>query len=386
MIKVMTAYTTEPYDVDYAVQEILTRLGKDFLANSIGLLFCNFEFLESSLARTLCGRLPFNVAGCVSQGFAVKDADETFMLTLMVLSSDDVEFVSGVSASLTAGGEGAVEALYRDLLGRGTNRREQPALMFAFPPMCTGLTGNAIVCALDRASGGVPVFGSIAVDHVVEMRAPGTIYNGEHYADRLPLVMLRGNIKPRFFARTLPGGVQIMQSAEITEAKGNRLISINNIPARTFMEKIGIGNQGMNIIYAFPLVVDSHDGSEPRLIALSKADSEGALISEQDIPRSGTVTIGAIDEKLVIESARCLVDEIKEMSVLNGLLVFSCLSRVLTLKNPVEEMTLFRREFADQPAPFLYAYSGGEICPLYKPGEARPVNGFHQFTIAACAF
>jgi hypothetical protein len=159
------------------------------------------------------------------------------------------------------------------------------------------------------------------------------------------------------------------------------------MPAAVFMEKAGIGSQGtVDIIYAFPIVVDSHDGSEPRLITMSKTESGGALVSEQDVPTSGTVTIGVVDEKLVIESTRYFVDRIKKMSVRNGLLIFSCLSRVLTLKNPVEEMTRVRQEFAGLSGPFLYIYSGGEICPLYKPGEDRPVNSFHQFTIVACEF
>jgi hypothetical protein len=391
MIKVMTAYTTEPRDVDYAVKEVLTQLKDELLTNSVGLLFCNFEFLESGLVRELCDRLPFNVAGCVSQGFAVKGAGEDFMLTLMVLSSGDVEFVSGISESLADRGEAAVEALCRDLLAGGTNPAE-PALIFAFPSMCTEVTGNAIIRTLDRVSGGVPVFGSVAVDQTVEMRAPRTIYNGGHYADRLSLVLLRGNVKPRFFACSLPCGGQVMRDAVITEAKGNRLISINNMPAAVFMEKLGIVNQGdVDIFYVFPLVVDSHDGSDPRVMAVSKVEAGGALVSEQDVPMGGTVTIGAIDEKLVIESARYLVDRIKQTPAGNGLLVFSCLSRVLTLQNPIEEITLFRQEFADLPGPFLYAYSGGEICPLYKPDkhkpeEDKPVNSFHQFTIVACVF
>jgi hypothetical protein len=386
MIKVMTAYTMEPNDVDYAVKEILTQLKDDLLANSIGLLFCNFEFLESGLVRKLCDRLPFNVAGCVSQGFAVKDAGDDFMLALMVLSSDDVEFVSGISESLTDRGEAAVEALYRDLLAGGTNPTE-PALIFTFPSMCTEVTGNAIIRTLDRVSGGVPVFGSVAVDQTVGMRAPRTIYNGEYYADRLSLVLLRGNVKPRFFACSMPRGGQIAQDAVITEAKGNRLISINNIPAAVFMEKLGIVNQGdVDIFYVFPLVVDSHDGSDPRVMAVSKVEAGGALVSEQDVPIGGTVTIGTIDEKLVIESTRYLVDTIKKTSFRNSLLIFSCFSRILTFQNSMEEITLIRRTFADLPVPFLYVYSGGEICPLQKSDEDKPINGFHQFTIVACTF
>jgi hypothetical protein len=389
MIKVMTAHTMEPNDVDYAIQEVLTQLGDGLLANSIGLLFCNFEFIESTLMGKLCARLPFDVVGCVSQGFAVKDAGEEFMLTLMVLSGDDVEFVSGISASLSGRGEDAVETLYRDLVARGTNPRE-PALVFAFPPFCSAestITGNAIIRTLDRVSGGVPVFGSVAVDHTVKVRAPGTIYNGEYYSDCLPLVLLRGNIKPRFFACSVPRGVQIEQKAVITEAGGNRLLSIDNMPAAAFMEKIGIGRQDdVDIIYAFPIVIDRHDGSEPLLIAMSKVDAGGALVSEQDVPTSGTVTIGTIDEKLVISSTRYFIDRIKKTPPRNALLVFSCLSRTLTFQNPMEEITFIRQAFADLPVPFLYVYSGGEICPLHKPGVDKPVNDFHQFTVIACAF
>jgi hypothetical protein len=300
-----------------------------------------------------------------------------------------VEFISGVSAPLSGGEEGAVEALYRDLLSRGTGSGE-PALIFAFPPFCTAesaITGNAVVRILDRVSGGVPVFGSVAVDHTVELRAPRTIYNGECYSDRLPVVLLRGNVKPRFFACSVPRGAQIKRNAVITEAKGNRLLSIDNMPAAAFMEKMGIVREGnMDIIYAFPLVIDRRDGSEPLLISISKIDAGGALVSEQDVPESGAITIGTIDEKLVINSTRYLVDKIKETPSRNALLVFSCLSRILTFQDPMEEIMFIRRVFADLPVPFLYVYSGGEICPLRKPGIDRPVNSFHQFTIVACAF
>jgi hypothetical protein len=311
------------------------------------------------------------------------------MLTLMVLSSDDVEFISGVSASLSEGKEGAVETLYRDLLARGTNSAE-PALMFAFPPLCIAestITGNAIVRILDRVSGGVPIFGSVAVDHTVELRAPKTIYNGKCYSDRLPVVLLRGNVKPCFFACSVPRGAQIKRNAVITEANGNRLLSIDNMPAAAFMEKMGIvREENMDIIYAFPLVIDRCDGSEPLLISISKIDAEGALVSEQDIPSSGSITIGTIDEKLVINSTRYLVDRIKGTPPRNALLIFSCLSRILTFQNPMEEITFIRQAFADLPVPFLYVYSGGEICPRHKPGADKPVNNFYQFTVVACAF
>jgi hypothetical protein len=398
MIKIMTAHTTEPTDTEYAIQEIIEQLGdlNNLLRNTMGLIFCKYEFVESGLVRELCARLPFNVTGCVSQGFAVKNAGEEFMLVLTVLSSDDVEFSAGISTPLAANGndgdDGPIEELYRNLLasgGGGEKAGGDPALLLLFSPMFTdakSMTGNAIVRALDRVSGGVPIFGSMAIDITTEVRSPFIVFNGEHYADCLSVVLLRGNVKPRFFAASLPKEGQIGQSFTITEAEKNRLISINNMPAGKFIEKIGlISHSAMDVIYAFPIVVDYHDGSDPRSFAITKIDADGALVSEQDIPVGGTVTIGAIDGKLVIESTRRFIGEIKKAPEQNGLIIASCVSRIMTFQDQLEEISLIQKELKDLSSPFLYFYSGGEICPLYRPGKDRPVNAFHQFTIVACS-
>ncbi|MDR3335773.1 MAG: FIST C-terminal domain-containing protein [Treponema sp.] len=399
MIKMMVAHTAESNDAEYAFQEIMGQLGiptgpagkgspleggKTLLRNSAGFLFCNLEFIQSGLVKELCARLPFNVVGCVSQGFAVRDAGGDFMLTLTVLSSDDVEFSFGLSAPLVAGNEAVMEDLYRDLL-KGGNPIAKPAMMLIFPPSLAHVTGNTIVRTLDRVSGGVPMFGSIPADFTVKMRSPMTIFNGEYYADRMSVVLLRGNISPRFFACSLPKEVNFDQDVTITEVNGNRIISIDNMPAAAFLEKIGLITQGaIDIIYAFPIMVDYHDGSEPRLFAISKIDTDGALISEQDIPVGGTIKIGTIEGELIIKSTRYSIEQIKEMPGKSGVLLISCISRILTLQDSMEEITLIQQQMQDLPVPFLYFYSGGEICPLYKPGQDKPVNAFHQFTFVAC--
>jgi hypothetical protein len=399
MIKMLVAHVTESNDAEYAFQEIMRQLGtptepagegppleggKTLLRNSAGFLFCNLEFIQSGLVKELCTRLPFNVAGCVSQGFAVKDAGNEFMLTLTVLSSDDVEFSFGLSAPLVAENEDVMEDLYRDLL-KGGNPAAEPALMFIFPPSLANVTGNTIVRTLDKVSGGVPMFGSIPVDFTTKIRSPMTIFNGEHYSDRMSVVLLRGNITPRFFACSLPMEANFDQDAIITEVNGNRIISIDNMPAAAFLEKIGLITQSaIDIIYAFPIMVDYHDGSESRLFAISKIDTDGSLISEQDIPVGGSLKVGTIEGELIIKSTRYSIEQIKEIPGKSGVLLISCISRILTLQDSMEEITLIRQQLQDLPVPFLYFYSGGEICPLYKPGKDTPVNTFHQFTFVAC--
>jgi hypothetical protein len=212
-----------------------------------------------------------------------------------------------------------------------------------------------------------------------------TIFNGSYSPDRVPLVLLRGNVQPKFFSCSLPGEVRFSQNVLITKAKGNRIIEIDNRPAVEFVEKLGLIIQGVaEVLYAFPIVVDYHDGTEPKIFTVSKIDTDGSLVSEQDIPVGGTVTIGTINGELVIDSTRHLLDQIMETPPQNALIVVSCLSRVLTLRDSLEEIEVVQRRFMDLPMPFVFFSSGGEVCPLYRSPQGKPVNAFHQFTIIAC--
>jgi hypothetical protein len=261
-----------------------------------------------------------------------------------------------------------------------------------FPPFLTDITGNAIVNILDRVSGGVPMFGSAAIDIATELRSPMTIFNGDHYSDRLPMVLLRGNVHPRFFSCSLPGEIRFNQNVVITESRGNRIISIDNKPAVEFLERLGIISRGgenvlfgAEVFYAFPIVVDYHDGTQPRVFTISRIDTDGTLVSEQDIPVGGTVNIGTISGDLVIETTRHILNQISETPEQNGLLLVSCFSRILTLQDPLEEILVVQRQLRDSSMPFLFFSSGGEVCPVYDVGgNNKLVNAFHQFTIIAC--
>ncbi|MDR1971350.1 MAG: FIST C-terminal domain-containing protein [Treponema sp.] len=386
MIKVIVASTIEAADIDFAIKEITSRIktNEPLLRNTVGLLFCNLEFIQSGLVRELCARMSFDIVGCTSQIFAVQNAGEEFMLTLMVLTSDDVEFYAGVSESLSQGKEAVLESFYRDLLARGKNPSLDPALMLAFPPHLSGIPGNKLVDVLNDVSGGVPVFGSVAIDITTSMRSPMTIFNGSPYPDRLTMVLLRGNVQPRFFSHSLPGEPHLNQKFTITKAQGNKIFSIENKPALEYMEELGLVNQAMvDVFYAFPIVVDYHDGTEPRIFTISKIDVDGALVCEQEIPLGGTANIGTISGELVMASTRAVIKRIRETTDRSGLILVSCFSRVLTLHDSLEEVNLVIRQMRDTPMPFVFFSSAGEICPISgTQGELQ--NSFHQFTIIAC--
>jgi hypothetical protein len=388
MIKTIVASTVEEVDIDFAINELTAKIKNNdpLLRNSVGLLFCNVEFIKSGLVTALCQKLPFDVVGCTSQILAVQNAGEEFMLTLMILTSDDVEFTTGLSEPLGQGAESVLENLYHDLSSRSANP-QKPALMLAYAPFLAGLTMNKQVDILDRISGGVPLFGTVALDITTASRSPMTVFNGSSYPDRLAMVLLRGNVHPRFVIHSLPGEPHLKQQFNITEARENKIFSIDNMPARDYFKKLGLVGQDpdkdeMQVIYAFPIVVDYGGGKPSKYFTISLIDEDGALVSEQDIPLGGTAVIGTISRDLVLASTRHVLRQIGEMRDANGIILLSCFSRVLTLQDSLEEVNMVIKQMRDLPVPFVFFSSAGEICPVQEEDGLK--NKFHQFTIIAC--
>jgi hypothetical protein len=377
----------EDVDVNFAINELTSKIkGKEpLLRNSIGLLFCNMEFIKTGLVTALCKELPFEVIGCTSQIFAVQNAGEDFMLTLTILTSDDVEFTAGLSEPLSMDAESDLEDFYRELSSRGSNP-EKPALMLVCAPHLIGLPMNRQIDILDRASGGVPMFGTVAIDITTAVREPMTIFNGDSYTDRMAVILLRGDVHPRFISHSLPGEPHLQQKFTITEARGNKIYSINNMPAGEYFKKLGLMGRSqdeMQVIYAFPIIVDDN-GESPKNIIISLMDEEGALVSEQDIPPGSRAVVGTISREMVLTSTRLVLKQLEEAEGANGIILMSCFSRVLTLQDTLEEVNLVIKQMRDLPAPFVFLSSAGEICPAPGDKQGELKNKFHQFTIIAC--
>jgi hypothetical protein len=300
------------------------------------------------------------------------------------LTSDDVEFKTGLSNSLETEEEKRIEELYT---GMRKTLAAEPSLIFAFlPGMPHSFTGDKILEILDRLSGGIPFFGSNAVDIDHAVQRPMTIHNGTAHSDRFCLMMLVGNIKPRFFINTIINHDIFYHKARITAAEENRLISIDDMPAVKYMEKIGILENGaLETISAFPMLADPQDGGEPKLLIFTSIDSEGAMICISKVSKGSVLSIGTPTTALVLDDAMDLINKIKQEQGQNGLLIFSCVSRDMALADPLSEMETVREQFRDSSTPFLFMYSGGEICPRHETNN-KTTNMFHAYAIIACIF
>ncbi|MDR1379190.1 MAG: hypothetical protein LBJ36_09110 [Synergistaceae bacterium] len=390
MINALTAYTFEMDDVDAAVSEILEQLDlrKNLLKNAVGLLFCYIDFIGSGVVKALSDRLPFDVIGCSTSGALVRGEMDELILSLLVLTSDDVEFSTGASEPLLGQVETSVRNMYRQATAPLTGK---PSLAIALQPMLDheGIGGDVIADALNRASEGVPLFGSIGL-HLVgnEFRFSKTVHNGESYGDRVVVLLLSGPVSPRFFLGTIMEKKNFTQKAAITGAEGNRLLSINNMPAVEYVKKIGFSGIDATLYHAVPFLIDSHNGLEPQTFISSDIAPDGILIMSGTLPSSGTLMVGAHASDDVLATAKKLVDSVKETQKENPdrktLLIFSCASRRTVLYDSRAEMNLIRRELEGSGVSYLFTYSGGEFCPWNDPKSGKEINRFHNFVVIGC--
>ncbi|MDR0388204.1 MAG: FIST C-terminal domain-containing protein [Treponema sp.] len=392
MTQVLTAFSLEPDNVEKAVEDILGQLDLEhkLLKNTVGLLFGYVDFINSGVVKALCAKLPFDVLGGTSQGLVLHQAAEEVMLTLMVLTSNEAEFSVALSRPLTPQNdtEACIVELYRQA---AASLKGTPSLMFLFPPLSPAALLGRTLDALNHESGGIPFFGAVAVDMATKIRTPLSIFNGEAWEDRIPLLLISGIREFKFFLMALPRQSLLHQEAVITAAEDNRIIDLDKKPAIDYLRKVGLiqGEGSLDILYAFPLEVNFCDGKPPRIFAIYNINPDGSITCGGPVPVGSTVYIGSTNSGMVLETASHITSLIKDEWVKHkdygGLLIFSCFSRNMALADPTDEMVAIQNHLKDFPLPYIFLYAGGEYCPLYTE-NGLTVNGFHQYTITACLF
>jgi len=405
MLKILNAYTEEADDPRKAVREIQESLDikNSLLKNSVALLFCHAQFIETGAAEAVYKSLPFDVLGCTSQYFGLPAAgtpttvgtpaiDGGDILTVTILTSDDIDFATGVSAPLN---EKNVEECVNDLYRRAVSSPgESPSLVFAFPPTMLNVSADVMAASLNRACGGIPVFGSVALDMSTHIRKPQTIYKaagqaaGESgvFSDRMTLLLFRGRVKPRFFHSSFPEKSMLPWDAVITGAAGNRIISINNRPALSFIKDMGFFQNGIDeSIMVYPLVVE-YPNNNTKVVILQDIGPEGQLLCSRNIQAGGILHIGAISADSVFESARIMAQGLKNDNSGSSFIMFSCFLRNVVLGGSSQaEFEVVCKELEGYKGSWLFLNSGGELCPGYtENGELE--NRFHQYALIACQF
>ena len=391
MIRSTTLFTYEFGESDIAVEEITEQLsGFPLLKHTVGILMCDTEFIDSGVYGAVCATLPFPVAGTTTMTQAVDGEAGLLMLTVMVLTGDDVFFEVGYTDEITPFGD--VTALAKPAVAAAAMRLpSEPKLIFAFPPLIAENAGDEYIFAFEAVCPNTPVFGTLAVDDSVTFEHCFTLCSGNESQSKIAFILVSGEVSPRFFMATIGDGSVLPYSGEITKSKGHIVQEINDFLTSEYFEAIGfakngkldLGLQFVPFLLNFKKRGDS-DGI-PVVRAMLTFDENGYGVCRGYMDEGAVFTLINPSSDEVFKSSEELIERLCAVPDKQATIIFSCVVRRMSFgTEPLREAKLTVEKLSGG-SPFMLAYSGGEICPTsHSNAESRVTNRFHNYSIIAC--
>lgn len=389
MIKAFTAYTDEVDDIEVAVAQIRERLALDekLLAHSVGIISCYADFVESGVLQAVSNAMPFDVVGATTLGSMAAEAQDEILLTLMVLTSDDVSFATGLTEPIE---EENVEVLREAYRKASEALPEKPALMLSYAPLLMNVGGDFFVKALDEITGGVPNFGTTAVDHHQDYHASAVLFNGQAYPNRYAFILFSGNVHPTFYIASISSEKIFQEKGIVTASQGNQLQTVNNVPVGDYLAGLGLqknADGSITGINSFPFVMDLNDGAMPIVRVMFALTPEGYAVCGGEVPVGATLSVGSIDGAEVVATTERRLSEALAAGAHQCLFIYSCVGRYFAQGyNPLGEIEAIQSTMQDHAIPYHFAYSGCEICPVSRNDDSpATMNRSHNDTCVICA-
>jgi len=386
MIQTITAHTIEIDDIDIAVQEIVEQLpaADSLLPNTVGILACHYEFVFSGVVEALCAALPFEVVGAITSAQATPATADGMLLTLMVLTSDEVTFRVGLSDSLL----GAPADVVEDVYNRTALPGEKPALILPYAAFLPQNSGDDYVAVLSKLSGNAPLFGTLAVDDTQTFENCFAIHNGQHYRDKMALLLMYGNLSPRFCIATISKDKIVDRPALITKSHGHILEEINGRPLMEYFESFDLAEATKSgyAMSSIPFLLDYGDGTPfvSKVFIQMTPDNNGLFAGQ--MPEGSTMYMGVFDrDDVLLTTGNAVQEALGGGGAINGALAYSCVARYMSLGGDTLAELTHMRALLGTEVPFMMAYSGGEICPTQVRDDVA-TNRFHNDSFILCVF
>ena len=385
MIKTIVVRTNEIDDIEFAIQSIKEQLDieNNLRKNSVGIIACHYEFITSGAVKAICEALPFDVAGAVTIGQAVNEESGMFLLSIMVLTSDEASFVVKLTPSLSEDPCGMIEKTYNEAASQieGT-----PSLILPFAPFMLENSGDEYVDTFTRLSGGVPVFGTVSIDDTDTFENNFVIFNGENYRDRMAMILIYAEINPRFLIATISKDKILTKPALVTKSERHILKEVNGRPVAEYFEDLGLKNASemQYAMSSLPFMLDYGDGTPQVSKVFIGRTSENYAICAGLMPEQSTIYIGVFDKDDVLFTTGEAIDKaVKDMGDVSCMLMYTCISRSMSLGgDSMAEMDLVRSSVGGK-FPLLVACSGGEMCPT-QISNSKAINRFHNNAFVIC--
>jgi hypothetical protein len=304
-----------------------------------------------------------------------------------VLTSDDVTFSVVYTDPLVSSDIAEVRRLLRIAYDRARAKlSEDPSFIVAAFPIVTEVGGAALLRELDNLCGGIPIFGLLATDQLLRFESSFTIWNGESHQLSLAMILMQGNVNPKFHITAFPEKNVQKRKAIITESDDCLLKKVNDMVFVEYLATLGLTKKDtIEMMGSVPLLVDYGSGTKPVAIGIYKITPEGYALCGGEMPAGASLSIGLIDYEGIMETAELSVKNVKNRDEIKGVLMFPCSSRAQMISpNSMDEMKKVLGVLGTE-TPYMLCYSGGEVCPIYGE-DGKTYNRFHNYTFAACVF
>jgi len=333
--------------------------------------------------RSVSKEIP--LVGCSDSGEITANGPTSEQVAVMALDADNIDFVIGVGLGTDKDSYAAGMAAAKEVKEKST---KELSLLMTF---LDGLAENgaAVVRGLQEVLGkNLPIVGGSAGDDFLFKKT------FQYYNDR---IMTNAVISIGFSGEFIFGvGVRhgwepVGLPMKVTEAKGSRIIKVNNRPALSIYEDY-FGKKAEELIkepiakmaYTYPLGM-SVKGSEELLIRdVVIANEQGEITCAAEIEEGSEIRLMLGEEERAILAAREAAKQ--ALSQLNGvepkaIFVFNCMARKkllgINVKNEIDAI----QDVLGKDVPLIGFYTYGELAPL--AGEIGPKchSVFHNETM-----
>jgi hypothetical protein len=392
MIKATSVHTTLIDDISLACKSLKEQLDNrlTLLSNSVGIVQCDPEFLEAGIMEPLSELLDIPLVGGTTVSIAATEIVSAHVFSILVITSDEVEFVASGTAGLM---DDYAEAIRRSMKA-SLNASEKPLKMALVFPTVTNndeLPGDIYIETIEEICGDVPVFGTLSVDDSLDQYDRSmSVYNKEASKHELSYVLFFGDVNPRFFVASVPIQTNVVDTnAVITRADGQIIYEVNNVSVYDYFESVGFASDGKLTqgVYFLPLLltVQDPDGMKRTFVrAILDFAPDGSTTCRGKVVEGATITFGSLQAADILKATSDIVAKINQEKDVTVALFFSCLIRRLCIgSDHLKELAVIKDSLRDD-IPFMASYSGGEICPVgcNKKGEYN--NSFHNYSLVAC--
>jgi hypothetical protein len=398
VLKALTVSTDELENPDLALREIQDGIREKggLLSHSAGIVQCPSEYLLAGFAAYFAEHLDFPFLGSTTSLSATEGSSRPSQLSMLVLTSDSVRFRAGLTDTLTPP-DGAdwnqaevrrhldrcFLSLYRELT-RGFTAL--PSLVMPFLPWIPSYADRLVGSVLFGPHEGLFFFGSKAVDlfHNKRESFPMVVCNQEITSDRAAMLLCEEGLNPRFFLASLLKENINRRKAIITRSEGNILYEVNDRPVPEFLAGLGLDDKNIPVtLCTTPMVLFNRDQSSHHPRVFVDRVRDGGFRFNGAMPEGMSVALAVMDAATISESASALFVRIADEPDVHAAFALSCLSRHVNLGfDEMREVRLLEQAWEGRTAPWLFAYSGGEVCPrTLEDGTLE--NDFVHYTASA---